>query len=124
MVKHLLVLLWALAFAAGLTAIVSTYYRYRQERLDLLRHYLRYLLLANASVGATLVMTYLAANVDDWQRWIDREPAVAAFVLSSFWLVARQRSLHGHSVIEWLASGRPRDAAVRLARAQAARYAA
>ena len=47
-------------------------------------------------------------SVDDW--------TVAG------WLVAGQRSLGGLSIIEWLASGRPRNKAVDLARAQAARY--
>ena len=42
----------------------------------------------------------------------------------SGWLVARQRGLQGRSIVEWLASGRPHETVVRLARAQASRYAA
>jgi hypothetical protein len=47
-------------------------------------------------------------DVDDW--------TLAA------WLVASQRSLGGSSIVKWLASGRPREAAFDLARAQASRY--
>jgi len=85
---HLMVALWALAFGTGLAAITLTHQLYRQEQARFLRHYLQYLLLANLTVGGTVLLVYLAANLAG--RWTvsDWRPAAALFLLSSFWVVA------------------------------------
>ena len=86
--SHVMVLLWAVAFAAGITAITSTYYRYRLEPLTLLRHYWQFLLLSNVTVGGALVMSYVATNIDGLGALGARRSAATLFLVSSFWVVA------------------------------------
>lgn len=85
---HVIVLLWALAFGAGLAAITLTYQLHRQKGVGFLRHYLHYLVLANLTVGGTVLLTYLAANLAT--RWTvsDWRPAAILFLLGSFTVVA------------------------------------
>lgn len=56
-----------------------------------------------------VLQTFDPKDVDDW--------TLAA------WLVARQETLGGLSVVDWLRAGRPKDAVLSLARAQATRFA-
>jgi len=87
--KHLMVVLWALAFGAGLTAITVVYQALRRQRTDFLRHYLHYLLLANLTVGGTLVMVYVGVNLaGPWPLEGWRRVAAPAFLVTSFFLVA------------------------------------
>ncbi len=85
---HVIVLLWALAFGAGLAAITLTYQLHRQKGADFLRHYLHYLLLANLTVGGTVLLTYLAANLAAGWTVSDWRPAAILFLLASFSVVA------------------------------------
>jgi DNA-binding CsgD family transcriptional regulator len=85
---HVMVLLWAVAFGLGITAITSTYYRYRLEPLKLLRHYWQFLILSNVTVGGALVMTYVATNIGGLEVLAARRSAAALFLVSSFWVVA------------------------------------
>jgi DNA-binding CsgD family transcriptional regulator len=85
---HVIVLLWALAFGAGLAAITLTHQLHRQKGANFLRHYLHYLLLANLTVGGTVLLTYLAANLAAGWTVSDWRPAAILFLLASFAVVA------------------------------------
>lgn len=85
---HVMVLLWAIAFGVGITAITVTYYRYRLEPLTLLRHYWQFLLLSNVAVGGALVMSYAATNIGGFTALGAKRSAAALFLVSSFWVVA------------------------------------
>lgn len=86
--KHTMVLLWAVAFGAGIMAIAATWVRYRQERLAVVRRYSRFLLLSNLTVGAILATAYIATNVGDVRPVAATRSIAAAFLVISFWLVA------------------------------------
>jgi DNA-binding CsgD family transcriptional regulator len=85
---HLMVLLWALAFGAGLAAITLTHHLYRQVRARFLRDYLHYLLAVNLTVGGTVLLVYLAANLAAGWTESDWRPAAGLFLLASFTVVA------------------------------------
>ena len=107
---HVAVLLWAVAFGVGITAVASTYQRYRLEPGSLLRHYWQFLLLSNLTVGGALLATYVATNIARLEPLAARRSSATLFLVASSWVVGAfvyqivlvTRELVGQDLTGWV----------------------